>query len=75
MDPIVIFWIGILLGVFADRIILKTFKKYAGTLVVDRDEIGKIMYSLILEDDPQKLETEKEIIFKVVISEQSFNLK
>lgn len=54
---------------------LVIFKEYAGTIVVSRSERGdKTLYSLILEDDPTNLEFKDDVMFKIVISEQSFNL-
>lgn len=63
------------MGVLVDRILIKRFKKYAGVLEINKDESEKELYSLILEDDPQTLETQKEIAFKVVILEKTSNLE
>ena len=51
------------------------FKEYAGTIVVNRSENGKMIYSLILEDNPESLEFKEEVAFKIVVSAESFNLE
>ena len=52
------------------------FKEYSGTIVVDTDELReKTVYSLILDDYPEKLEFKKEVVFKVDTSEQSSDRK
>lgn len=48
------------------------FREYGGTIVVATDDIReKTVYSLVLDDYPEKLEFKKEIVFKVDTSAKS----
>jgi hypothetical protein len=60
---IVIFYLGFMSG-FAIEWWLKSKKAYHGTMVVQKDA-GKTVYSLELATDPEQLEFEDEVIFKV----------
>lgn len=60
----VIFW-----GMFLNR-----FRHYAGTIVVSYDEeLEKLLYSLELETDPDALQYETEVIFRIDASGKSRN--
>lgn len=49
-------------------------KKYSGKIVVDKKE-GKTVYTLVLDDYPEKLEFAKNVMFKVVPSDDSLDRK
>jgi hypothetical protein len=73
---VLIFWLGSLTG-FAIRSWMTTqFRKYSGTLVVRTDELrDKVVYSLVLDEYPEKLAFEKVVVFKVENSEESSDRK
>lgn len=54
------FWIGFFVGIFIVKLFLKD-----GVLVVKKED-GKIIYSLELADNPEKLQYKKSVRFKVV---------
>ena len=61
-----IFWIGFLLGFLVKGLLTRRFTEYGGTIIVDTDELmHKKLYSLVLDDYPEKLEFKKEIVFRV----------
>ena len=69
---VIIFWIGLLFGFLIDRWIMRAFKNYGGTIVVNTDELEeKTVYSLILDDYPERLEFQKEVVFRIDSSEKS----
>lgn len=69
---VIIFWFGCLTGVILWGWMSKRFRDYSGTIVVETDEReGRTLYSLILDEYPDKLEFKKEVIFRVDTSEQS----
>lgn len=71
---IIILWVGILIGFMLHLLIANTFRKYSGTLVVRQDEgRDKIVYSLVLDDYPEKLAFEKVVVLKVEPSEESLD--
>jgi len=41
------------------------FSPYTGVILVSKEE-GKTLYSLILEDYPEKIELQKHVLFKVL---------
>jgi hypothetical protein len=66
-----IFWTGVLAGVFIDRWLVYRLRDYSGIMVVSKDEDrDKTVYSLILDEYPEKLEFKKEIVFRVDTSEE-----
>jgi hypothetical protein len=67
---IVIFWTGVIVGVMLWAWLMNQFRKYSGTLVVSKDELrDKTVYSLVLDEYPEKLAFEKVVIFRVDSSE------
>ena len=61
---IALLWGGFILG-FAFKEWL-VHRKYSGTIKVAEDlPTGKITYSLELEDDPERLQYQKIVVFKV----------
>jgi hypothetical protein len=71
-----IFWLGVLVGVIVKGLLERRLKDYTGTIVVKRDELReKTVYSLILDEYPEKLEFKKEVIFKVDTSAKGSNRK
>ncbi len=58
---------SLVIGILASRLEHKWLfknKKYSGTIFVSKNE-DKIVYSLELENDPEQLQFEKEVTFKV----------
>jgi hypothetical protein len=52
------------------------FREYGGTIVVGTDDVREVtVYSLILDDYPEKLEFQKEVVFKVDTSAKSSDRK
>lgn len=69
---VVIFWIGTLVGFILSAWIMSSFRKYSGTIVVNKDDLSdKTVYSLVLDDYPETLQFKKVVIFKVDTSEKS----
>lgn len=67
-----IFWIGVFVGFGLKSWMTYKFRDYSGTLVVDKDELReKTVYSLVLDEYPEKLEFKKVVIFKVDTSAKS----
>jgi len=63
-------WIGIILGFLIKSWLLAKFRASSGTIVVKRDGLTeKTVYSLVLDDYPEKLEFKKLVIFKVDVEE------
>lgn len=61
-----IFWLGVTVGVFLAAFLFHRFRTYSGTIIVDTDDFTeKTVYSLVLDDYPEKLEFQKEVVFKV----------
>jgi hypothetical protein len=67
-----VFYSGLILGFLLKTLLMHRFKKYSGTMLITKGE-GKTVYSLVLDDYPEKLEFRKQILFKVEASEESFN--
>lgn len=59
-----IFTAGVLVG-FLVRVYLNRFSHYTGSIVVSKTD-GKTVYSLVLEDYPEKIELRKHVLFRVV---------
>ena len=71
---ILIFWLGFSAGFAIKTLLTNRFRDYSGTIVVGTDELKeKTVYSLILDDYPEKLEFKKEVVFKVDASASEFN--
>jgi hypothetical protein len=69
---IVVFWAGATLGFLLKGWMDWKFRDYSGTLVVNKDELShKVVYSLVLDEYPEKLEFKRVIILKVDTSEES----
>jgi hypothetical protein len=61
-----IFWSGFLVGFLCNAWLSSRMKNYGGTIVINTDDLTeKTVYSLILDDYPDKLEFKKEVIFRV----------
>jgi len=64
----IIYWgillVGFLVG-YLTRVFLNRYSHYTGTIVVSDSE-GKTVYSLMLEDYPEKIELRKHVLFRVV---------
>jgi hypothetical protein len=68
---ILVFWLGIVLG-YVVRLVLGRLQSYDGTIVVTHDQ-HRTLYSLELEDYPDKIEFKKEIVLKVDASDESLD--
>jgi hypothetical protein len=69
---LLVFWAGWLVGYVTKAWMDYKFRDYSGTIVVDKDRLReKTVYSLILDEYPEKLEFKKTVIFRVDSSEQS----
>jgi hypothetical protein len=60
--------VGILIGYGMRVWLVHRFTDYTGTIRVSK-ESEKTVYSLILDDYPEKLEFKKEVVFKVDASD------
>ena len=68
----VIFWIGFVLGFLVKGWLEARFRHYSGTILVSTNELEeKTLYSLELDDYPERLKFEKEVVFKIETSEES----
>jgi len=68
----IVFGAGLFIGMFLRSWIFYKRQKYSGTIVVNKDRLSeKTVYSLVLDEYPEKLEFKKVVIFKVDSSEQS----
>ena len=66
-----IFWLGVFVGIFIHSWFISRFR-YSGTLIVSTDRArAKTVYSLVLDEYPEKLQFEKAVMFKVDTSDQS----
>jgi hypothetical protein len=63
---IVIFYGGLFVG-FCIRAWLQYRTSYNGAIIVTKED-DKKLYSLVLDDYPEKIELKKEVILKVVAS-------
>lgn len=69
---VVVFWSGVIVGYFLKTWMIARFMDYSGTIVVNRDEVReKTVYSLVLDEYPEKLEFKKVVIFKVDTSDEN----
>ena len=59
----IIYFAGLCVG-YVLRLVLDKFKHYSGTIEVTKTE-GKTLYSLVLSDYPEKLEFQKEVLFRI----------
>jgi hypothetical protein len=64
---ILIFYAGVFAG-FGMKTWLYSRYSYSGTINVTKG-VDKTLYLLELDDDPEELETKKEVVFKVVSSQ------
>jgi hypothetical protein len=63
---IIIFWIGLIVGFMLLRWKLYRERDYSGVIHVTHDELTeKTVYSLELDDYPERLEFKKVVVFKV----------
>jgi hypothetical protein len=71
-----IFGLGLFIGFLLKSWIIFRFSNYSGTLVVDTDELyEKTVYSLVLDEYPEKLEFQKVVVFRVDTSAKSSDRK
>jgi hypothetical protein len=68
---VLVFYIGLFIG-FLLRVVLGRWKSYDGKIVVTHDR-HRTLYSLELEDYPDKIEFKKEVILKVDASDENLN--
>lgn len=74
MMAIIALGMGIVIGFFIKQWL--NSKNYSGTIFVKREKDSeKLIYSLELDDGPEKLEFKKIVIFKVDTSGKSLNRK
>jgi hypothetical protein len=68
----IVFSLGFLAGMFVKGWMANRFRDYSGTIVVNKDDLSeKTVYSLVLDEYPEKLEFKKVVIFKVDTSGKS----
>jgi hypothetical protein len=67
-----ILWVGIIIGFLIKMWLDVKFRHYSGTIVVSTNDLEeKTLYSLELEDYPETLKFEKEVVFKIETSDES----
>jgi hypothetical protein len=68
---LLIFWAGSVFGFFFNEFLRRRITDYSGTIYVNRDRVNeKIVYSLVLDEYPEKLEFKKVVVFKVDKAEE-----
>ena len=66
LGGIIIFWLGLVTGFLLLRWKLHRERDYSGVIHVSHDELSeKTVYSLELNEYPEKLEFKKVVVFKV----------
>lgn len=65
LSVIFVFICGVFAGVFISKLVGHK-NKYSGDIVVTKTNEGRTLYSLELNDYPEKIEFKKEVIFKVL---------
>jgi hypothetical protein len=66
-ELIFVFCLGILCGVLIHMAVVRKFRDYSGTIEVSKDGFrDKTVYSLVLDEYPEKLEFKKVVRFRVV---------
>jgi hypothetical protein len=66
--------IGMILGFLLKWQLTRKFKDYSGTIVVNRDKLSeRTVYSLELDEYPEKLEFKKIVVFRVDASGKSLD--
>lgn len=65
---ILVLHIGVAMGYCIRELIAHRFRNYDGVIRVTELE-NKTLYSLELEDDPEKIATQKELVFRVDVSD------
>lgn len=76
MSDILVYIVGILfafsLGFVLGTIYINKIKRYAGTIVVTYDEdLERLLYSMELDTDPNDLQYEHEVTFRIDASGNS----
>lgn len=63
---VVSLWVAFFVGFGFRSYLSAKFRHYSGTMIVNKDDLSeKTVYSLVLDDYPEKLQFEKVVIFKV----------
>jgi hypothetical protein len=63
---IIVLTVGFVIGYITKTWLFARYRGYSGTIVIDRNDVTeKTVYSLVLDDYPEKLEFKKMVIFKV----------
>jgi hypothetical protein len=71
---ILLMWAAFILGCFAHSWYIHRFMDYSGTIVVEYDEKQeKTVYSLVLDDYPDKFEFKKVVVFRVDVPDKKSN--
>jgi hypothetical protein len=65
---IAIFYAGVFTGYVIRTLVQSRFRDYTGTIVVSKRD-HKTVYSLILDDYPERIQFEREVVFKVEASD------
>jgi hypothetical protein len=65
--------IGVILGVIIH--ILLSRVQYGGTVVVEKHDDGRIVYTLEIDDDPEQLQYKKELLLRITPEDKSLNRK
>jgi hypothetical protein len=68
---VLVFYVGLFIG-FLLSVVLRRWKSYDGKIVVTHPG-NRTLYSLELEDYPEKIEFKKEVILKVDASDKNLN--
>lgn len=67
-------WASFILGCFFWGWYMGKFRDYSGTIVVEHDELTeKTVYSLVLDEYPEKLEFKKVVVFRVDVPKEDSN--
>jgi hypothetical protein len=71
---LLVFWIGTAAGFFFHAWLVYRRSDFSGTIYVNKDKLlEKTVYSLVLDEYPEKLQFKKVVIFKVDASEENLD--
>lgn len=74
LSYIIVAGLGIFVGIVFKTWLIHRTSDYSGTIVIDKVS-GKTIYSLVLDDYPEKIAFKKQILFKVDAPEESSDRK